>query len=285
MGSGFRQEKAMRQQNDGARRASPRSRAVRQGARGMSDRGRFILTGVAALFVIGGTVAWGGHGLSLLWDEERAGPHHQGESIALEDFDGIRLQSPDNLVVTHGDGFAVRLEGDAVATRHVSLAVRGGVLHIARRRVDGGHWSGDDEVTVHVTMPALTRIWMLGSGNVQVEKVQGKAFAAELEGSGDMHVDALDTGSVALTLRGSGDLVASGRTRDLRAAVQGSGDMSLEALTAQTASISVLGSGHVSAHAQKNATLAVTGSGEAHIAGTTACQISKMGSGEAKCES
>ncbi len=246
----------------------------------MSDRLRLAVTGVAAAAMLGLTFA----GPSL-WSM-LSGPNSRqaGPPLAqLKDFDGIALAGPDDVIVTPGAAYAVRLSGNRAATRHVGLHVRGGVLHVDRRR--GGNWfgRGGGSATVHVTMPTLSRVWIAGSGDVRAEKVSSKSFNALIQGAGDLQVKDIATDAVRLTLRGSGDVSLSGRTDDLRLTVVGSGDVAAGDLKARTAAISLTGSGSVRAHADGEARLRVTGSGNAHVDGTNRCRIVKTGSGEAEC--
>ena len=243
----------------------------------MSDKFRLFLTGAVALVAVGVTVA-----APAPWSLFHFNDDEEEQAVipltSLKDFDGITLEGPDDVVVTQGDSFAVTLDGDKDAARHLNLYVRDGVLHVGRR---GGQWRGD--TTVRVTMPGLSRIALVGSGDMQVEKMDGKAFSALVTGSGDLQVDEVISDNVALTLRGSGDVAMEGTTKALGVNLFGSGDIRLEGLSAQTADITLRGSGSVQAHATGSAKLDITGSGDAHVSGTTQCQISKVGSGDAEC--
>ncbi|HEY1125733.1 MAG TPA: head GIN domain-containing protein [Sphingobium sp.] len=243
----------------------------------MGDRTRLFMTGIAAAGAIAVTVAapppW-------TWFDDDRPPQVMVPLSSLKDFDGITLHASDDVVVTKGDKFEVVLDGDQNAQRYLNLYVKDGVLHVDRR---GHPWNG--QVTVRVTMPNLTRFWLAGSGDAQIEQVDGKSLSAMLTGSGDLQVDNIVAENVAVTVRGSGDVVMAGTTDALEVNVFGSGDMSMEHLDAKSANIVIRGSGTVQAHSSGVARIDITGSGDAQVTGTTNCQISKNGSGDAECTS
>lgn len=244
----------------------------------MSDRFRLFITGAVALVAVGVTFAAPTPWSLIHFDDDEDEQQAVVQLDSLKNFDGITLEGPDDVIVTQGDKFGVMIEGDKDAPRFVDLNVRDGVLVIGRR---GRHWNGN--ATIHVTMPGLTRVLLSGSGDMQVEKSDSKAFSALITGSGDMNVNEVIADNVQLTLRGSGDVAMAGTTRTLGVNLFGSGDIRLDDLNAQTADITLRGSGSIQAHASGSAKLDVTGSGDAHVSGTTQCQISKVGSGDAEC--
>ena len=247
----------------------------------MGDRTRLFITGAVALAAVGVTVT--GHGL---WSTVL---HNNGSySFAiplsqLRNFDGITVEGPDDVVVTPGDHYAVTLEGDKDAARYMNLYVKDGVLHVGRRSHEGWFGSLNSNVTVHVTMPGLSRLWLAGSGDLKLERFEGKELRALIVGSGNLDAENVKAQNVLVTVRGSGDAEMKGTTRALTVDVAGSGNVSFDDLAAETAAITVHGSGDVEARATKNATLEVAGSGDAHVSGTTMCQINKSGSGDAEC--
>jgi hypothetical protein len=247
----------------------------------MGDKLRLMVTGVAAVGAIGLTVASGD-----IWSaiNQSEGPYHQVPLAQLKDFEGITLQGPDNVIVTPGPNFSVRTEGDAQSVRYLTAEVERGVLKIGRQKRNGWWGAGGSPVTVHVTMPGLTRVWISGSGDITADKMEVKDFRARLDGSGGLRIAQLTSNDVQLTLNGSGNMDLSGTARDININLVGSGSVMTHGLKAQSADISVAGSGEVHAHADRNAKLTLRGSGHAQVDGTTRCQIEKNGSGEAECK-
>lgn len=247
----------------------------------MGDKLRLMVTGVAAAGAIGLTVA-GGDIWSAINESDR--PHQQVPLAQLKDFEGITLQGPDNVIVTPGATFSVRTEGNAESVKYLTVEVERGVLKIGRQQRNGWWGAGGSPVTVHVTMPGLTRVWITGSGDISAQSVQVKDFRARLDGSGGLKIGELISNDVQLSLNGSGNMDLGGAARDINVRLVGSGSVMTHDLKAQTADISVAGSGEVYVRAERNAKLSLRGSGHAQVDGTTRCQIDKQGSGEAECK-
>lgn len=247
----------------------------------MGDRARLLLTGIAAVGIIGLTVT--GHGML-------SGVRHSPAVLSrmplsqLRNFDGITLQSPDDVVVTSGDTFAVTVDGDATARRYVSLYVAGGVLHVERRS-HVGWWGPSGGAKIHVTMPHLARLWLAGPGNIEVDKVDAREFSALLQGPGNMDVKNVTSDTVRVTVQGPGDADLSGTTKTVALNLTGPGNIRAGNLNARTADIVVSGPGGAAVHASGSATLKVSGPGSAHVTGTSQCQISRTGPGDADCTS
>jgi hypothetical protein len=246
----------------------------------MGDKLRLMLTGVAAIGAVG--LAVSGPSLWSLGDDDDEDRQHQVTSPAdLRDFAGIRLQGPDNVVVTRGAVFAVRTAGDPDAVKHLAMSVEDGVLNVVRR-------NGSRSVrpaTVHVTMPDLASVWLVGSGNIQVAQVAVESFEARVDGSGVVEIAQMDVNEAALALNGSGRMSVAGTANSVSVELAGSGHVTAQDLKTHNANVSVSGSGQVQAHADQDAELMLAGSGTAEVQGTNECQINKSGSGVAACSS
>ena len=66
---------------------------------------------------------------------------------------------------------------------------------------------------------------LVGSGDVEVKKVQTLQSMVELIGSGDIKMKFVNSGRVEARLMGSGDVTLSGQVQALREDVRGSGDL------------------------------------------------------------
>jgi hypothetical protein len=249
----------------------------------MSDRGRLFMTGIAALGVVGATVAGGQSALRLF----HGGAEHDAPTMrqmaGLKDFSRIVAQGPDNVVVTRGARFSVRAEGNARDIDRLALRVEGGVLHVERS--GGKAWRPDGApTTIRITLPQLSRVDLVGSGNMRVDRMDGAEASASLTGGGELWIGDMSARTVDLALSGSGTLSVAGHADDVTMNQTGSGTLLAGQLDARTASIRLVGSGNVVARAHDKADLTLLGSGNAHVDGTTECRISRAGSGEASCK-
>jgi hypothetical protein len=250
----------------------------------MNDRARLILTGIAALAVVGGTTAIGGRRMSVLWHDDRAEARSVREIAGLGDFAGVTQSGPDTVLVSQGKRYQVRVEGDRTAVDRIDLKVREGTLHVGR--TPGKGWmSHDGHAVVRITLPRLDHAALIGSGNMRIETMTAPDADLRLTGSGDLWVGDLQAERARLLLSGSGNLSVAGHAQAITLDQTGSGNLRAGKLDARTAQVKLVGSGNVFATAHDKAAVSILGSGDAHIAGTTECQISKTGSGEASCKS
>ena len=85
-----------------------------------------------------------------------------------------------------------------------------------------------------------------GSGDLEAEDINCKAFSVRISGSGDVEVDALTAKSTDLLINGSGDIKINCKDGgDITAKINGSGDIALSG-KARSISSKVNGSGSVS---------------------------------------
>jgi hypothetical protein len=248
----------------------------------MSDRGKLILTGIAALGVVGGTIV-GGQSVFSLFSGGDDRPPTARIMRGLENFDQIALRGPDNVVVTRGKAFSVRAEGQARDIDRLNLHVEDGVLHVERSGQNV--WNRDGEpATIKIVLPQLTGVDLIGTGNLRVDWMKGDAVRANLTGAGNLWISDMSAQTVDLVLSGSGTLSVAGHADDVRLNQTGSGNLRAGRLDAQTATIRLVGSGNVVAQAHDKADMTILGSGNAHVEGTTECRITKTGSGEGTCK-
>lgn len=201
-------------------------------------------------------------------------------------FDRISLAGSPDVVVTVGGQPSIRAEGDQEALDRLEISNVNGELRIGLRNTSGGNWfswHSHDNVTVHVTLPALAGAAVAGSGDMRIDRVQGERFAGAITGSGDMNVGSLAVGEAALSVTGSGGITAIGTARRATASVTGSGDLNLERLEAGDATLALAGSGDIAIRATQSAAIELRGSGDITVTGPARCTISKSGSGEVRC--
>lgn len=201
-------------------------------------------------------------------------------------FEGVALAGSHDVVVTVGGASAVRAEGDAEIIEKLDIRVENGTLRIGTKK--GSSWSSGfmrnrAPVTVYVTMPSITSAAVAGSGDMRIDKVEGKDFEASIAGSGDLEIAAMRVEQADFSIAGSGDIKASGNTGIAKVSIAGSGDVDLAGVEAREANVSIVGSGGVQAKASETADISIMGSGDVAIAGGAKCTISKRGSGEVRC--
>jgi hypothetical protein len=199
-------------------------------------------------------------------------------------FDRVALAGPHNVVVTVGGAPSVRAEGDSKLIEQLEVKVENGELRIGHKERKNFSWNSNRQaVTIYVTAPSLRAAAVAGSGDLKVDRIEGKSFAAAIGGSGNIDLAAIKVEEAAFAIGGSGNIKAAGTTGSSEASIGGSGDLDLGGLEARRAKVSIAGSGNVSARATEAADISIVGSGDVTVAGGAKCTISKMGSGDARC--
>lgn len=200
-------------------------------------------------------------------------------------FDRIALQGSADVVVTVGGAPSIRAEGDAEAVERLEIVIENGQLRIGERDSGSDSWFGHNRrgVTVHVSLPALAKAAIGGSGDMLIDRVAGPRFEAAIGGSGDMAIGALQADDTQFTVAGSGDIRVAGRTGTTQLSLAGSGDIDAGAMESRTADISLAGSGDIRVRASETANISSMGSGDVTVAGTARCTVRKAGSGEVHC--
>ena len=198
-------------------------------------------------------------------------------------FDKLSLSGSPNVVVAVGGQPSVRAEGEAAELDRLQIEVVDGELRIGMRPGSGWRLGSHRGITIHVTVPALQAATLAGSGDINIDHVQGQAFAATVGGSGDLDVGRLRVGNASFSVTGSGGIRAAGGAQRTTAALNGSGDLSLAGFETADATVSLVGSGDVALRATGTAAVQLTGSGGVTIAGGARCTIARTGSGDVSC--
>ncbi|MBA3677843.1 MAG: DUF2807 domain-containing protein [Sphingosinicella sp.] len=201
-------------------------------------------------------------------------------------FEGVALAGSHDVVVTVGGASAVRAEGDAEIIEKLDIRVENGTLRVGTKK--GTNWSvgfmrNRAPVTIYVSMPSISSAAVAGSGDMRVDKVEGKSFDASIAGSGDLEIASIRVDEADFSVAGSGDIKATGSAGNAKVSIAGSGDVDLAGVQSRQANVSIVGSGGVQAQASETADISIMGSGDVSIAGGAKCTISKRGSGEVRC--
>ena len=198
-------------------------------------------------------------------------------SFDIEDFSAIRLSAAQNVEVKTGGKPSVKAKGADEALDRLTVTAADGTLSIAQR----GRWR--EAVTIKVTVPALRRASIAGSGGLSIDRVAGETFEGSIAGSGDLNIAAVEVERAKFSIAGSGNVRAAGRAKRSGACIAGSGNANLGELESKAAHVSIAGSGNVLAHAAETANVTILGSGNVRILGGAECEISRLGSGRVQC--
>jgi len=201
-------------------------------------------------------------------------------------FHQIEVAGPYDVEVRTGANPSVSAKGSEKLLEKTVVEVKGDKLVI---RPENNHgffhfgWSSRGKANFTVTVPQLSGATIAGSGDVQVDKVQGDRFEGTVAGSGGIVVGNMDVQTVKLAIAGSGGVKGSGRAKSADYDIAGSGGIDGSGIVAEQAKISIAGSGDVKAHATGSADVSIMGSGDVEVSGGAKCKVSKAGSGDVRC--
>ena len=217
---------------------------------------------------------------------EDAGPT-VSRNYQVGNFQKLEVAGPYEVEVRTGAKPGVSARGGEKLLSQTTVEVQGDKLVI--RPQEQRHffqWSFGSHGKAHftVTVPALNAATIAGSGDIDVDKVQGDSFEGMVAGSGSLAVTNVDVQALKLSIGGSGDAKASaGKAQSGEYSISGSGGIDAGGIHTQQAKVSIAGSGSVKANAATAADVSIMGSGDVDVSGGAKCNVEKHGSGDVRC--
>lgn len=192
----------------------------------------------------------------------------------------VALASPDAVVITSGEDFAIDVEGSDEARDRMRFALDDDTLAIHRAE---GDWGDSDIATVNITMPAPGSLIMAGSGTMRANAMSDSPEIV-VAGSGEITAEGITAERMEVTIAGSGTVNASGSTDRLELTVAGSGSADLDDLQVGDAEVTVAGSGDAAFASDGSVEATIVGSGDVRVRGSASCSVENIGSGSLVCE-
>lgn len=204
---------------------------------------------------------------------------------SVTSFDRIRVEGPFVVTVSTGKSPSARASGTAEALERVMVRVEGRTL-LVRPNVSG--WGGypgrqDAPARVAVSTPGLHTVNLLGSGRVDVDRMNGAKATLTVEGSGRLSVGSVDVDTAMLGVSGAGGIDAAGRAKQASALARGAAEIRAGDLIVADLSLVSETAGAVTLNATRSAKVSATGVGAVEVLGSAACEVKKVGSGPLRC--
>lgn len=215
-----------------------------------------------------------------------AAPAHAEERrFSVTDFDRIQIDGPFQVALRTGGSPSAAAIGTPAAIDRVSVAVENRTLRV---RPNGSAWGGypgegAGPVRILLSTHGLRSANVIGSGSLEIDRVEAMRFDIALSGSGRIAVGEIEADSLNVGLVGAGTISLAGAAKDVRATVQGSGELQGADLIASDARINSDTSGTVAMTVRGTAHVVATGAGDTTIAGSPACTVEARGSGLVAC--
>lgn len=228
---------------------------------------------------------------------------HEGRMVSEEtrpikrDIRAVELRGPIDLTLHYGAQPSLLVRGEQRLLANIETTQDGQVLLIGTRGIVLRH---RQPIRVELTLPALDRLGVDGSGHTEVNGFTGERIDLELKGSGSLEFNGryrqahaavqgsgeltLDAGNgdrVEGELMGSGGMTLAGAARSVKLQSNGSGRLDAQRLRADEVEVSQTGSGNTSVAAHGSVKAAVSGSGDIDVYGNPPQRtISRTGSGD-----
>lgn len=238
----------------------------------MKNRKILLLAAVAVLFTTTSYAQkWKNWGFGIKGE----GPIVRKE-LKIEPFNGIELAVSGNVYLREGSRQSVSVEShkNIIEVMHTEVVNDLWKIHFSKSV------RGYQKMNIYITLPAVHRIAVSGSGNIQGETPLNWKGTVKLavSGSGDMQVE-LHSTEVDAAISGSGDITVTGTSGRLEASISGSGNIRAGGLLVETASVAISGSGDCSTHAKNDLHVTISGSGDVTYYGKPKVHSKISGSG------
>ncbi len=175
--------------------------------------------------------------------------------IMTSSFKEIRIKNSMDVIVKQGDSLSVEVKDYSNLLPYITTRVSGNTLII-----DNDDWIIHSVGVVMITMPTLTGVDIVGSGNVST--------------SGNFTFNDL-----SLIVSGSGNFSLAGFCKTLNAKVYGSGTIRAFDMPTETATVLVSGSGDLQLNVTRSLDVNITGSGDVTYKGNPSVSSRVSGSG------
>lgn len=201
----------------------------------------------------------------------------------VDNFTKISFGFAGKLYLKQGSPQRVELEGDRDVLEEVETNVDGDRLRIGKE----GKWfnwnTGNEKITVYITVPDIEALTVSGSGDIIGEdRIRTNDLDLNVSGSGSLSLDVEARGNVEARVSGSGDMNLKGHCESFESDVSGSGKVILSLTIDETADFGISGSGKIQASGRANLVKTnISGSGKVLAADleTNRCEVRISGSG------
>ena len=179
--------------------------------------------------------------------------------------------------IKQGKAFRIKASGDTADALRFGL--RDNRLTIMK---SGQTCQDDGTAELEITLPAVDKLSVAGSGSITSSGLTGKVKAT-IAGSGSLELHDMAADRLSANVMGAGQLTASGTATKLKLTIAGSGVANLDGLTVDKAKVSVAGSGNATFASDGQVKAHLMGSGDVTVIGRARCSVHSMGSGQLNC--
>lgn len=176
--------------------------------------------------------------------------HREKEIRQVSGVDGVILETSGDLTVKIGSREELVIEADDNLLQYLTSEMNGSMLELGT--VPNLGFRVRTPIKYTLTVKSLSRVSLLGSGDIDIEALGSDSMEIKSSGSGILTLDSVVGKSLDLTMLGSGDVkIKSGTVESVALEVSGSGDLRADAFAVGSAAspqdcqITNLGSGRI----------------------------------------
>ncbi len=217
----------------------------------------------------------------LLWEKIEGNGQIKKETRNTGNYTTVSSAGFWDINLVFGESGSIVLEGDENILPYIETIVEDGNLKIRlKKRLN---LRTKNRIIVTVPLKKMTGIALSGSGNIRGEGQffnEGKT-KVWLSGSGKIDIQFQKTNSIEAGISGSGGIRLSGIAQSVEVKISGSGNADLSKLKAEEATAHISGSGDIELNASKSIEARISGSGNISYSGS-AEEVRKHLSGSGK---
>lgn len=167
------------------------------------------------------------------------------ETRSVSGVRGVDLATLGNVIIEIGTKESLRIEAEDNLMKYFETEKRGDTLRISTNPASV-NLQPTKPVNFFLTVKELQKVFISGSGDIQVPDLDTGQFEVSIAGSGDISMRDLKADRLNIDIAGSGDVSASiVKAPTCRVKINGSGDITLMELNAGELLLSVNGSGNL----------------------------------------
>lgn len=200
-------------------------------------------------------------------------------NFGINSFDRIRVEGPFHVRLQNGVAPFAKASGTPAAIDRVAIEVMGRTL-VVRTNPSWGSYPGKDPGPVEISIGTheLTSAWLNGSGNLEVDKVEGLEFDLSVQGSGAVQIADADVDKLIVGIAGAASATVAGRADELSGSLRGISSLDASGLASKNAVITASGPSTIKASVADAAKITASGTATVTFTGNPACTATLSGS-------
>lgn len=199
------------------------------------------------------------------------------ESRDVSGFDGVSHTGIGQVIITQGGEESLTIEADDYLMQYITSEVNGGTLELGFK--DGVRIDPTPSIVFRVSVKNLTAIDSVGTGLIEMEKLNTDQLELATTGTGSITIDELTASDLMVAAEGTGTINLAGTVESQEVERVGTGDYDAPNLESRTASVNNTGTGSVVIWVLDSLDVVITGVGDVSYFGSPSVTESITGTG------